>query len=435
MPTGLFTFALPILVSTILVSTIHATDAAHQTSSCGNAVPASQTYGINLHNHFPTDAALNQMREAGLTTFRVDGFDWKVMEVKPNTYDLSGYDKVIPRFQAKGLRIVTGIGHDPPSWYNGSIYTEQTQIGLANMYAALSSKYSNVMWEFTNEPNNNPLWSNNASGFTVLANRLCDAIHAGSSTNTCVGPSSAFISRKFRDFDWLQQTFEAGLLDHIDALLVHPYRADAPETAIPDFQTLRQLVLSYAPFNKNIDIFNGEWGYASGSGSSPLVTLKEQGILAARVFLVSHLVSDGFSIWYEWVDGGTTPSGELMGLVLDDFDPNRKTDPFTPKPSYNATKALARITKGTSFVGRIPTFQDGATTADEYVLKFENKTTGRIVLAAWSLAGFPHITRLSGGRGCFDVFDLYGNNLNIVCEDPRGIHLNLTQSPIYLISK
>jgi len=390
--------------------------------TCTNIIPASNTYGINLHNHDPTPAALDQMMNAGLTTYRIDGFDWINMEFSPNKYNLTGYNQVIPLFQTRGLRVITGIGHTPPPFYNGSIYSKSTQAGLIKMYAALSKQYSDVMWEFTNEPNDNVLWENNASGFTLLAKQICQAIHRNSASNECVGPSTAFISRKFKDFDWLQQTFEHGLLDHIDAILVHPYRADAPETAIPDFHMLRQLVDSYSPLDKTIQIYNGEWGYSNNPSGSPSITLEEQAILTARVFLVSHMISDGLSIWYDWMDGGN----ELMGLVHNDN---------TPKPSYYATKTLARMTNDTSFIVRIPTFQDGATTDDEYVLKFENITTSKIVLAAWSLSGFPHVSRLPGGRGCYDVFDLYGNSLEKICEDSRGLHLNLTQSPMYLISK
>ena len=46
-----------------------------------------------------------------------------------------------------------------------------------------------------------------------------------------------------------------------------------------------------------IPVFQGEWGYASGSGSSPLISQTMEGKLAARLFLVSYLVSDGMSIW------------------------------------------------------------------------------------------------------------------------------------------
>ena len=401
---------------------------------------SSHTYGVNLHNNIPTDASLQQMIHAGLQTFRIDGFSWRQLEPTQGIFNFSLYDAVIPRFQALGLKVITGCDHTLPNWIvPGTIHDPHIQSGIAKLYGALATHYNDVMWEFTNEPNANPTtWASNATGFTSYAIQVCDAIHnVVVSTSTCAGPSSAFISRKFKDFYWLQQTFEAGLLDHIDQLLVHPYRADAPETAIDDFNTLRNLVDLYTPTTrmKKIPIYNGEWGYASGSGSSPLITLEEQGILTARVFLLSHLFSEGLSIWYEWKDGGTNSSGELMGLVFDDFDPKNKSNPFTPKPSYYATKTLADVTKGTAFVGAIPTFQDGATTNDEYVFQFQNQSTGKTVLAAWSMAGFPHITRLPGGRGCYDTIDHLGNELLVVCEDPRGLHLNLTQAPIYLVSK
>jgi hypothetical protein len=56
------------------------------------------------------------------------------------------------------------------------------------------------------------------------------------------------------------------------------------------------------------------------------------------------------------------------------------------------------------------------------------------VFAAWSTSGFPHITRLPGLRGCWDVVDHLGAARPRICEDNRGIHVNLTDAPQYLTS-
>ena len=136
------------------------------------------------------------------------------------------------------------------------------------------------------------------------------------------------------------------------------------------------------------------------------------------------------SIWYDWSDGGD----EKFGLVSNSFDPEKKMYPWTPKLAYNATKTLSNALKGVQFVGRIPTFQDGFNSDDEYLLKFENTTMGKIVLAMRSLAGYPHLTRIPGGIGCYAVHDYLGRALPRLCEDLRGIHINISQAPQFLTS-
>ena len=67
----------------------------------------------------------------------------------------------------------------------------------------------------------------------------------------------------------------------------------------------------------------------------------------------------------------------------------------TAKPSFLATKTLAHVLANASFIARRPTWQDGFTTDDEFILQFRTQD-GTTVLAVWTLAGFPHVTRLPG---------------------------------------
>ena len=146
-------------------------------------------------------------------------------------------------------------------------------------------------------------------------------------------------------------------------------------------------------------------------------TEEDQGKIVPRMFLLSYLVTDGISIYYEWHDGGTT---ELMGLM----DANIK-----PKPAYNATKVLSNLLIDHTFIRRISTFQDGYNTEDEFILLFQNVKTNKNLIAAWTTTSYKHITRLPSGRGCFDVYNHLGGKLNHICEDPRGLHLNISLSP------
>ena len=83
------------------------------------------------------------------------------MEVSPGVFNFSQtYDKVIPRFHARGFRIMTGPEHTAPSWFNGTDPRDpRFASGTTRLFGALARAYDayDVLWEFTNEPNNNEI--------------------------------------------------------------------------------------------------------------------------------------------------------------------------------------------------------------------------------------------------------------------------------------
>ena len=114
--------------------------------------------------------------------------------------------------------------------------------------AALAARFEGhqVLWELTNEPNLNG-WAGwdaahahrgNASGMGWFFRDVCGAMHKASPAALCVGPSTGFIGPGYRTLAWTQEFFETGALEEVDALLVHPYRCDGPETAIADMRAL-----------------------------------------------------------------------------------------------------------------------------------------------------------------------------------------------------
>ena len=65
-------------------------------------------------------------------------------------------------------------------------------------------------------------------------------------------------------------------------------------------RALRTLAAEYTPVGREIPLYQGEWGYSSGAGATPLITVEQHAKLVARIYLVSMLVSDPMSILYTW---------------------------------------------------------------------------------------------------------------------------------------
>ena len=126
---------------------------------------------------------------------------------------------------------------------------------------------------------------------------------------------------------------------------------------------------------------------------------------------------------------------EIMGLVEQPRLPGGGA-PYKPKPAYNATATLSRALAGFEFVERVKVFQSGHNTEDDWVLLFQRAGAApATLLVAWTSASFGHVTRLPGGEGCYSAHDWLGRPLPDVCHDPRGLHVQLSDGPTYLLKQ
>jgi len=93
--------------------------------------------------------------------------------------------------------------------------------------------------------------------------RMALAVRAagGSANEVLVGPTTSGI-----DTNYINATFVAGILPALTGVSLHPYRDSAPETALPEYDIVRSLIVQYAkPAQAQIPIYVGEWGYTSAT--------------------------------------------------------------------------------------------------------------------------------------------------------------------------
>src|SRR5262249_39175387 len=148
---------------------------------------------------------------------------------------------------------------------------------------------------------------------------------------TLVAPATSEVPLGF-----LEACFAAGLLEHLDAVSVHPYRPyrQPPETAAEDYRKLRALIARHAPpGKKELPILSGEWGYSAFDKG---VTPDRQAAYLVRMQLANLLDGVPLSIWYDWKDDGPDPKEREhnFGIVARDL---------TPKPAYRAAQTLTRV--------------------------------------------------------------------------------------------
>lgn len=218
--------------------------------------------------------------------------------------------------------------------------------------------------------------------YTALALATCKAVREADPQATIVGPATSGFPWEF-----LETFFKSGVLEHLDAVSVHPYReySKSPETAAADYAKLRQLIDRYAPAQKQgkISILSGEWGYSSRTTG---VSLETQAAFAVRQQLANLMNNIPLSIWYDWKNDGDDPkeNEHNFGTVMPDLK---------PKPAYLAIQTLTRELRGYAIESRL-----AMTNAEDYALVFTNRA-GESKLAAWT-TGRPHSApaRLASGQ-------------------------------------
>ena len=412
------------------------------------AADVTQCLGVNIHTLSPAVGELQMIADAGIHWVRMD-LAWPTVE--PSTagvYDFREVDAFVAALggAGDGLRWVAIVSPSNPLYDGGAnVVSEAGQAAFGKVVAALAARYADVaargalLLELVNEPNSWPAYKN-ATNYARLVHHAASAVQAAGAPRILAGPASANI-----DFDWLRELLELGVLRDIDHLTVHPYRSDGPETALTDLASLQGLVAEYAPpASAPMPVSSGEWGYASHpTGGSQIPDVVAHGKVVSRLYLTTIAARVPISIYYDWRDGAP----ELMGLVYQDAAPAASAWPRVPKPAYNATRALASALAGLEFVDRLPVFQNGRDASDDWLLRFQapagdSSASGTssasdtapvdTVLVAWTSGSFGHVIRIPGGSGCFSAADWVGNALPEVCAGDRGLHVNVTDAPVFL---
>jgi polysaccharide biosynthesis protein PslG len=132
--------------------------------------------------------------------------------------------------------------------------------------------------------------------------------------------------------------------DGPDAVSVHPYRQENPETVLADYRELREDLSTYA---KKPDIWATEWSYPTvgyayvsdirdGNGHAPEARAR-QARYAVRLLLMNWIAQVGLTSYYDMRNDGTDPKEREHNFGLLDAN-NGKL------PAYNAVKHLFGFT-------------------------------------------------------------------------------------------
>ena len=366
--------------------------------------------GVSIHKGAkPSD--IQAIADAGFKWVRIDIF-WSDVEKTKGVYDFksAGYDEINEALKEYDLRpyYILNYGND---LYGDerSVTTKQRRQAFAKYAEAVVKRYGDQggIWEIWNEPNTETFWSDQPSevDYDRLVKTVSPVIRQYDSDSTIVAPALAGVSEEA--LTWLRKVVDCGLLDYVDAVSVHPYQRENPETVISRYAELREIV------GKDTPIISGEWGY-----STTEVSEKQQAEYMARMFLTNSLSDIPISVWYDWKNDGETQSNREHNFGLVSYH-------STPKLSYLATQTLTTQLDGYHYSKRIKTQNP-----NDFILEFKNGGDKAIVF--WTTES-SHNVRISQDIGEGSLISMLGAKRSVTWSD--YIDLNMQTGPSYLVIK
>jgi hypothetical protein len=385
----------------------------------GPAVP--EGLGVNIHFTDPLDGEMELLAAAGFRWVRMD-LGWAGIERERGVYDFSAFDRLVGHLEKHRLKALFILDYSNRLYEkDSSVHTEEGRRAFARWAAAAAKRYQGrgYLWELWNEPNIS-FWKPkpDAAAYSALARATSAAIREAAPGEAMIGPATSGF-----DFPFIEACFKQGVLDGWDAVSVHPYRQNEPETAVPEYARLRQMIRSYHQTGREIPVISGEWGYSAAWQHHDEDL---QGRMLARQFLTNLSQGVPLSIWYDWRDDGPDPKEpeHHFGTVGLPVKVDGRTE-FRIKPAYRAAKALSTTLKGHRFIRRMAL---GDT--DDWALLFGNGQ--ELVIACWTSSGEPSMLRIPVRDATCRSVDHLGNAGHGVTRAGGALAVPLGAAPNYL---
>jgi len=388
-----------------------------QATSSLSGLTIPNSFGVNVH--FTGDRPdLDLIRDGGFRVIRMD-FSWSAIERQEGVYDFekAGYDALTAGCLKRGIRIIYILDYSNRLYeQEQSVRTEAGRKAFAAFAEAAARHFSGkgILWEFWNEPNIKQFWvpQPDVENYCKLVAEAAPLVRKADPSGILLAPATSGIP-----FDWLETCFKQGLVQWIDALSVHPYRAQPPETVLKDYDRLRKLLEQYAPQGRQIPMISGEWGYSNINWDKKRLPDEQQARYLVRMFLINLYQKIPVSIWYDWKNDGADPNEREhhFGTVERDL---------TPKAAYRAAQALSSALGGY-------TIEKQLAPANEKDIVYLLSKGNRRALALWT-TDTDHEMTLPFAAAEGALVDMLGRRTPISRQTDQ-LKLAISGSPQYLL--
>ncbi|CAE6696656.1 cellulase family glycosylhydrolase [Paraburkholderia haematera] len=301
--------------------------------------------GVAIHDIKDTQL-LDAVRDVGFSFVRTDLF-WEAVQA-PDGWHFGEFDTLVSNLAQRKLGALFILGYKHYLYSPDQPPTTAPQLAAFYTYVHQSVQRYNgadVRFEVWNEENHPMYWLAPPSP-SKYRNLLATAVRAARAANPKVTIASGGVQEMDRAFIRSVGDISNATERGPDAISVHAYRQEYPESVLADYRLLREDLSTY----KNAPaIWTTEWSYPSygykyvrtiRNGHSP-EALALQAKYTVRRFLVDWMSEVGLTAYYDMRDDGTDPHDPEHNFGLLDAS-NHKL------PAYRASKYLFSFTANTN---------------------------------------------------------------------------------------
>jgi len=377
--------------------------------------------GVNIHFTDPAAGEMELLAAAGFRWVRMD-LIWQSIERERGIYDFSAYDRLVGQLTKHGIKALFILDYGNRLYEpDSSVQSAAGRRAYAQWAAAAVTHYQGrgYLWEFWNEPNGG-FWkpAPDPVAYAAMARAAAAAIRAAAPAEALLGPATSGI-----DFPFLTSCFERGVLADWDAVSVHPYRQNEPESVLMEYGKLAEVIRRAAPAGRDLPIVSGEWGYSAVWQNQDE---DAQGRLLARQFLTNLSQRIPLSIWYDWRNDGADPKDAEHHFGTVGLPQQEAGKPVLRiKPAYQAARTLTTTLAGHHFIRRLAV---GA--SDDWVLLFGNER--ELVVACWTTAAQARTIRLKSGAATCQSCNHLGAAAAALAAHDGTLEVALDAAPRYL---
>lgn len=205
---------------------------------------AAQPMGLGVQTHFSQGwpiGLLDKAKDLNVVSLR-DGLPWASVEQKPGQYDFSVAGRHVQAICQAGMDVSLTIEPRNPIYDGGdTVYSAQGMAAYAAYLGAVVSSLPDcvVALEIGNEINGKngivgPAKASMPGYYASLLSVVYPVVKERRPSVRILGGSTNVIGTGF-----LEDLFKAGALEHMDAVVIHPYRS-APEGVDMEIERLRE---------------------------------------------------------------------------------------------------------------------------------------------------------------------------------------------------
>ncbi len=296
--------------------------------------------GVAIHQIGDTQL-LDAVKDVGFSFVRTDLF-WEAVQA-PDGWHFGEFDGLVNNLKARGLGALFILGYKHYAYSPDQPPTSAPQLAAFQTYAYQAAyRYRNapVRFEVWNEEDHKDYWLATPSA-TAYRALLQTAVKAARAANPNVVIATGGVQQVDRDFIRAVGDISA-TQSGPDAVSVHPYRQQEPETVLGDYRALREDLSTYA---RRPQVWATEWSYPSvgyhyvadiGNGHASEARAR-QANYAVRLLLMNWIAQVGLTSYYDMRNDGNDPKEMEHNFGLLDAQ-NGKL------PAYRAVKHLFAFT-------------------------------------------------------------------------------------------